>query len=471
MKWTFSIRLSLLGLAVLILAACGTASTPPVAPAATTSAASPMAATQASTTPSIASTAATNTPAPQATATTAAAPTAVAILTATSQASPTAVPTAAATSTRAATVAAAALPTPTSVATATKTTEASIPSAEPKIDIFVSGLDTPWAIAFAPDGRIFVNERAGRIRVIKDGKLLAEPWMTLGVNEAGEAGLLGLALDPQFAQNRYVYVAYTDRSPEGGLRNRLVRLREDPATGKGVMDKVLIDNVPANTNHDGGRVKFGPDGKLYWTMGEAQNMAAAQDLKTLSGKILRINPDGNIPSDNPIPGSPIYSYGHRNPQGLAWQPGTKRLYATEHGPSGEKGCCQDEVNLIEPGKNYGWPTITGDQKKAGMVSPVIQSTTSETWAPTGATFVTSGPWQGSMLFTGLRGQTLYRLTLDPADPTKTKGLERLFAGQYGRLRDVAEGPDGAIYILTSNGDGRGNLPPDGDRVLRLTFAQ
>jgi len=471
MKWTFSIRLSLLGLAVLILAACGTASMPPVAPAATTSAASPMAATQASTTPSIASTAATNTPAPQATATTAAAPTAVAILTATSQASPTAVPTAAATSTRAATVAATALPTATSVATATKTTEASIPSAEPKIDIFVSGLDTPWAIAFAPDGRIFVNERAGRIRVIKDGKLLAEPWMTLGVNEAGEAGLLGLALDPQFAQNRYVYVAYTDRSPEGGLRNRLVRLREDPATGKGVMDKVLIDNVPANTNHDGGRVKFGPDGKLYWTMGEAQNMAAAQDLKTLSGKILRINPDGNIPSDNPIPGSPIYSYGHRNPQGLAWQPGTKRLYATEHGPSGEKGCCQDEVNLIEPGKNYGWPTITGDQKKAGMVSPVIQSTTSETWAPTGATFVTSGPWQGSMLFTGLRGQTLYRLTLDPADPAKAKGLERLFAGQYGRLRDVAEGPDGAIYILTSNGDGRGNLPPDGDRVLRLTFEQ
>jgi len=206
-------------------------------------------------------------------------------------------------------------------------------------------------------------------------------------------------------------------------------------------------------------------------MGEAGNMPSAQDLRTLSGKILRINPDGNIPADNPIPGSPIYSYGHRNPQGLAWQPGTKRLYATEHGPSGEKGCCQDEVNLIEPGKNYGWPTITGDQNRAGMVSPVIQSTTSETWAPTGATFVTSGPWRGALLFTGLRGQTLYRLTLDPADPTKTKGLDRFFAGQYGRLRDVADGPDGAIYILTSNGDGRGNLPPDGDRVLRLTFAQ
>jgi aldose sugar dehydrogenase len=462
MNWTFSTRLSLLGMAVLILTACSTASTPSVAPAT---------ALPASVTPSTASTAATHTPVPQATATTAAAPTTVVLPAATSRVLPTTFLGPTATSTRAATAVPTTTLTATSAATATKTTAAPLPAAAPKVEVFISGLDTPWAIAFAPDGRIFLTERSGRIRVIKDGKLVAEPWMTLGVSEAGEAGLLGLALDPQFAQNRYVYVAYTDRSPEGGLRNRLVRLREDPATGKGVMDRVLIDNVPANTNHDGGRVKFGPDGKLYWTMGEAQNMTAAQDLQTLSGKILRINPDGNIPSDNPIPGSPIYSYGHRNPQGLAWQPGTKRLYATEHGPSGEKGCCQDEVNLIEPGKNYGWPVITGDQKRAGMVSPVIESTTSETWAPSGATFVTSGPWQGSLLFAGLRGQTLYRLTLDPADPSKTMGLERLFAGQYGRLRDVAEGPDGAIYILTSNGDGRGNLPPDGDRVLRLTFAQ
>ncbi len=170
------------------------------------------------------------------------------------------------------------------MATATKSVEPPNFAAVPNVEIFASGLDTPWAIAFAPDGRIFINERAGRIRVIKDGKLLAEPWMTLDVNETGEAGLLGLALDPQFAKNRYVYVAYTDRSPEGGLRNRLVRLREDPATGKGVMDRVLIDNVPANTTHDGGRVKFGPDGKLYWTMGDAGNMPSAQDLKTLSGK-------------------------------------------------------------------------------------------------------------------------------------------------------------------------------------------
>ena len=353
MKWLFSIRLSLLGLAVLILAACGTASTPkPVAPATATAPTAPPAA------PTLA--AATNTPAAQAAATAVVTPTVTAVLTTTSRAAPTAAPitptvvtrtaaaTAVVTATRAITATRAV--TATTVATATKSVEPPNFAAVPNVEIFASGLDTPWAIAFAPDGRIFINERAGRIRVIKDGKLLAEPWMTLDVNETGEAGLLGLALDPQFAKNRYVYVAYTDRSPEGGLRNRLVRLREDPATGKGVMDRVLIDNVPANTTHDGGRVKFGPDGKLYWTMGDVQNMASAQDLKALTGKILRINPDGNIPTDNPIPGSPIYSYGHRNPQGLAWQPETKRLYATEHGPSGEKGCCQDEVNCDRTGQ-------------------------------------------------------------------------------------------------------------------------
>lgn len=335
--------------------------------------------------------------------------------------------------------------------------------------MFIAGLDTPWALDFAPDGRIFISERPGRIRVVANGKLLGEPWMTIAVNEVGEAGLLGLALDPEFAQNRFVYVAYTYRAPDGGLRNRLVRLREDPITGKGVLDRTLSDDAQGNTTHDGGRVKFGPDSKLYWTIGDAQNTTAAQDPKSPSGKILRLNRDGTIPSDNPFPGSPVYSYGHRNAQGLAWQPKTGRLYATEHGPSGGQGCCRDEVNLVEPGKNYGWPIITGDQTQEGMIAPVIHSGPSETWAPAGATFVTRGPWQGSLLFTGLRGQTLYRLTIDPNDPRKTLGLERLLAGQFGRLRDVVEGPDGAFYVLTSNGDGRGNLPPDGDRVLRLTL--
>ncbi|MEK7873471.1 MAG: PQQ-dependent sugar dehydrogenase, partial [Chloroflexota bacterium] len=278
--------------------------------------------------------------------------------------------------------------------------------------------------------------------------------------------------DPQFARNGYVYVAYTYRGGDGRLLDRLARLREDPASGKGVLDRVLWDGVPGGSIHDGGRVKFGPDGKLYWTLGEAGNAALAQDISSLNGKILRLNPDGTVPADNPIPGSPVYSYGHRNPQGLAWQPGTGRLYATEHGPSGGlQGCCRDEVNLIEPGKNYGWPVIAGSQTREGMVSPVIQSGDTVTWAPGGAAFVTRGPWAGSLLFTGLRGQALYRLTLDPRDPRNTLGLEALFEGRYGRLRDVAEGPDGALYVLTSNRDGRGSPSADDDRVLRLTFGE
>ena len=333
-----------------------------------------------------------------------------------------------------------------------------------------TGLDTPWAIDFAPDGRIFLTERPGRVRIIKDGRLQAAPWITVETAEAGESGLLGLALDPAFAHNRYVYVAYTYRTAAGRLENRLARLRDDPATGKGVLDKVLLDGIVGGNNHDGGRVKFGPDGKLYWTMGEAFMRQLAPDLSSLNGKILRLNPDGTIPPDNPFPGSPIYSYGHRNPQGLAWQPGTGRLYETEHGPSGELGCCRDEVNLIEAGKNYGWPAITGSQTAQGMVSPILHSGDNVTWAPSGATFVTRGPWAGSLLFTGLRGQSLYRLVLDANDPRQVVALERLFEGQFGRLRDVAEGPDDALYLLTSNRDGRGNPAPDDDRVLRVVVS-
>ena len=344
------------------------------------------------------------------------------------------------------------------------------PTAAPvlKVETLVTGLEAPWALDFAPDGRIFLTERGGRIRIIAGGKLLPQPWLTLDVAETGEAGLLGLALDPGFAQNRFVYVAYTARAG-AGLQNRLVRLREDPATGQGVLDRVLLEGIPGNGNHDGGRVKFGPDGKLYWTMGDAQNSAAAQDRTSLNGKILRLNPDGTIPADNPFSGSPVYSYGHRNPQGLAWQPGTGRLYATEHGPSGVPSCCRDELNFIEPGKNYGWPTIIGDQTRPGLVTPVLQSGNTETWAPSGATFVTAGPWAGSLLFAGLRGASLYRVMLDPADPRRVILFERLLAQQYGRLRDVEQGPDGALYVLTSNLDGRGVPPPDGDRVLRLSF--
>jgi aldose sugar dehydrogenase len=364
----------------------------------------------------------------------------------------------------------AAKPTSTSAPATARPISTPAPTAAPvlKVETLVSGLEAPWALDFAPDGRIFLTERGGRIRIIQDGKLLSQPWLTLDVAATGEAGLLGLALDPGFAQNGFVYVAYTTRAG-AGLQNRLVRLREDPATGQGVLDRVLLEGISGNGNHDGGRVKFGPDGKLYWTMGDAQNSAAAQDRTSLNGKILRLNPDGTIPADNPFPGSPVYSFGHRNPQGLAWQPGTGRLYATEHGPSGVPSCCHDELNFIEPGNNYGWPTIIGDQTRPGLVTPVLQSGATETWAPSGATFVTMGPWAGSLLFAGLRGESLYRVVLDPADPRRVILFERLLEKQYGRLRDVEQGPNGALYVLTSNLDGRGTPTPDGDLVLRLSF--
>jgi len=339
------------------------------------------------------------------------------------------------------------------------------------VESVVRDLATIWAVDFAPDGRIFLTERSGRIRTVRDGALDPEPWLTVdGVVETGESGLMGLALDPDFSTNGYVYTTYTYAAAGGGLQNRLVRLKEDRATGRGAMDTVLLDDVRGGRVHDGGRVSIGPDNKLYWTMGDSGSQDLAQSLDTLNGKILRLNLDGSIPADNPFPGSPIYSYGHRNPQGLAWQPGTGLLFALEHGPSGQQSCC-DEVNLIVPGQNYGWPRATGDQLLEGTIPPLLHSGTSRetTWAPGGATFVSSGPWASSLLFVGLRGESLYRVTLDPAGGRSVVGLEEHFKGQYGRLRDVVEGPDGALYLTTSNKDGRGRPNAGDDQLLRLTI--
>ncbi len=340
-------------------------------------------------------------------------------------------------------------------------------AAEPNVQTFARGLQTPWAIAFAPDGRVFLSERPGRIRVIEKDALAPEPWMRLEVIETGESGLLGLALDPAFEKNHYVYAAYTYRDAGGGMKNRLVRLRDEK--GKGVLDRVLVDNAVGAQFHDGGRVKFGPDGKLYWSVGDAVGERSAQILSSLNGKILRLNADGSFPTDNPFPKSPVYSYGHRNPEGFAWQPKTGRFYATEHGPSGSPSCCHDEVNFIEPGKNYGWPVIYGGQAKDGMLPPVIESGANNTWAPGGAAFATRGPWAGSFLFTGLRGEALYRVVFDAKDPRKVAAFDTYFRGRFGRLRDIVEGPDGALYVLTSNRDGRGRPAAEDDRVLRITF--
>ena len=327
---------------------------------------------------------------------------------------------------------------------------------EPQVQIVVRGLEVPWALAFAPDGRLFVTERPGRIRVVRDGRLDPAPIATLRVAAVGEAGLMGLALDPGFAQNGHLYACYTAPATGGlfGGRviNRVVRLTlRDPGAGD---ERVILDGLPGASIHDGCRLKFGPDGKLYVTTGDAAEPRLSQRMDSLAGKILRLNADGSIPPDNPFPGSPIYSLGHRNPQGIAWD-AAGRLFAAEHGPSGH-----DEVNWIRPGKNYGWPEVAGKGGEPRYVDPLIESG-SDTWAPSGIAAL------GSDLFVaGLRGRRLLRIRLGP--DLKVTGLEALLAGTHGRLRDVVVGPDGALYVTTSNRDGRGSPAPDDDRILRVT---
>lgn len=343
-------------------------------------------------------------------------------------------------------------------------------SNDPVTTTFVEGLSTPWQLAFMADGRILVTEREGRVRVIENGKLNPEPYLNLKdtIFAAGEAGLLGIAVDPDFANNPFIYIGYTYEKSKNPLviMNKLVRYREDPATKKASFDRTLLDNMEGYINHNAGPIKFGPDGKLYMPIGERYIPEYAQNMTKLNGKILRLNRDGSIPADNPIAGSYIYSYGHRNSQGIDWQPGTNNLFNTEHGPSAMQGCCMDEINLIQPGKNYGWPLIRGMQQQAGLVTPAYYSSDTATWAPAGATFIKGGPWDKSFVFAGLRGESLYRAVFNATDPTKIDTVEQYFKGELGRLRTVAQGPDGKIYIATSNRDGRGVArTEDDDRIL------
>lgn len=351
--------------------------------------------------------------------------------------------------------------------TPTVTQPADTGPVEPVATTLLSNLDTPWQIAFAPDGRMFFTERSGQVRTFHNGEL--KTWLKLdGVLERGEAGLLGIALDPAFQENGYAYMAYSYAGSGGSIMNRLARYKEDPASKTGSFDKILIDAIPGNDNHDGGFVKFGPDGKLYWAVGDRFQGELSQKLDSLNGKILRLNADGSIPADNPFDGSYVWSYGHRNVQGMAWDPVSGNMYATEHGPSGGQGCCNDEVNRIEKGKNYGWPTIRGTQEKEGLITPIATSGDTVTWAPAGIVYIPSGPWKNSLLFTGLRGVGLYRAVLDESKTTVTT-VEKYFDQEYGRLRAIALASDGKIYIGTSNRDGRGQPNEGDDRILVVTL--
>lgn len=304
-------------------------------------------------------------------------------------------------------------------------------------------LEVPWAMDFLPNGTMIFTERVGRVNLLENNTV--KTVGTINVNQVTESGLLGIAVDPNYTQNKYIYLYYTH---DGGV-NRISRF---VLNGNLSNEQVLLDNIPGGSIHNGGRLKFGPDGKLYATTGEGGNPNLAQDINSTGGKILRLNPDGTVPSDNPF-GNYIYSYGSRDPQGIAWNPGNGILYESEHGAS-----MNDEINIITRGGNYGWPVVEGNKTGSGYISP-LRVYTDFTLAPSGIAF-----YQNRLFVTGLRGNQLRVLNLSN-DGKAITGESVLFTN-IGRIRDVVE-HDGYLYICTSNRDGRGVPQIGDDKIIRF----
>jgi glucose/arabinose dehydrogenase len=335
--------------------------------------------------------------------------------------------------------------------------------------VITTGLETPWDLLWGPDGMIWVSERAGRIsRVDPVTGRRTTAGDVAGVLQSGEGGLMGIALHPDFPRQPFLYAVHTYGAGDGA-RNRLVRLRWN---GSSLGDQqVLMDGIPGGGIHNGSRIVVGRDRNLYFSTGDAGSANQAQDPTALGGKIMRLDLDGRVPDGNPMR-TPIWSWGHRNPQGLVVHPETGVLYETEHGPSDN-----DEVNIIEGGRNYGWPNVRGacdesDEIEYCRLRSVVEPLTS--WTPTvaisGADLYLSDRMpalRSSLLATSLNGRTLWRMKLS-GDGRRITERSALLSGVYGRLRDVLVAPNGDIYICTSNRDGRGS-PADGDdRIIRLT---
>ncbi len=326
--------------------------------------------------------------------------------------------------------------------------------------VIAQNLDTPWAIAFLPDGDLLVTERKGTVLLVDtEAKVAPKTVATLSsVREISEGGLLGIAVHPDFATNNSVYLYYTYKNSGDDTFNRVVKMTYANETLSD--EQIVIDTIPGAGNHNGGRIAFGTDKLLYIGTGDAGEPSQAQDTNSLAGKILRVTDEGKAAPGNPF-SNEVFSYGHRNVQGLAWDSNGK-LWATEHGRSGVTSGF-DELNLIQSGKNYGWPEIQGDETRNGMETPNRHSGSSSTWAPSGMGFL-----NGSMYFSGLRGAALYKATLTGET---VSDFSELFKGEYGRLREVITGPDGMLYITTSNKDGRGTPKTGDDKIIRLDPAK
>ena len=320
----------------------------------------------------------------------------------------------------------------------------------PEITEVARGLEVPWEIAFLPDGRALVTERPGRVRLLsRRGTLRRAPVAEVEVEVVGEGGLLGLAVDPDFADNGFVYLYRTTSSGNEVARYRM--------QGSSMSEEATIARgIQAAGVHNGGRLRFGPDDRLYLSTGDAASPELAQDPGSLNGKILSLGPRefrgrGGRPE--------VYSLGHRNPQGFDWQPGSDRLVSDEHGPSGD-----DEVNVLRRGANYGWPEVQGEGRREGFTDPV--AVYEDSIAPSGATFVRlpGSEWTGDYLIACLVGEQIRRVRLEGG---RVVIDDPVLEGELGRLRTVVEAPDGSLYVLTNNRDGRGS-PRDGDdRILRI----
>src|SRR5665647_317675 len=326
------------------------------------------------------------------------------------------------------------------------TTTAPTP-ATPATETIATGLPLPWGLAFLPDGTALVTLRdQGEVLLIAEGATPVSVGRPPGVVPGGEGGLRGIAISPAFASDRTVFVYLTSRGD-----NRVMRMTFDGiALTPGA---VIVKGIAKAGNHDGGRLAFGPDGYLYISTGDAGARDPAQDKASLSGKILRVTADGAPAPGNPFPGSPIWSLGHRNVQGMAWDK-AGRMYASEFGQN-----TWDELNRIEPGRNYGWPIVEGIAHRSGFVDPIRQWPTADA-SPSG---IAVGA-DGAIYMAALRGESLWRIPLDGNGNAGTP--KRLLQGRYGRLRTVISAPDGRLWLVTSN-TFRGTLHPGDDRILAL----